>query len=556
MRLNNKIMLAAVLAMVSFDAGAQSVPVGSMIDGLLRREQLLGKLDSSVSLFIRPVFYPAPVTASGNADSTRTGSEVRNNIGKVTSRGKASFGLLPVAWTQQYNARAPYGWNDGPMIPARGYQTMLTGGLYASYGPLSLQLKPEYVFAENKAYEGFPIYADEFRSGVYYGMYNHLDVPERFGNGSYSKLSWGQSSIRFTVRPVSVALSNENLWWGPGQRNSLLMSNNAAGFKHLSLSTVKPVRTIIGSFEAQVIAGRLEGSGFTPPGTDMTYAGTLLYNPKNDDWRYLSGIIAVYTPKWVPGLFLGIARTFMVYHDEIGNGVADYLPFLSPLQKKNVGEEDNKGRDQQSSVYARWFFKEVGAEMYVEYGRTDHAYNLRDLTVQPAHSSAYVFGISKVLAINNAPKQHLLVNVEITEMRSTKSNVIREGGIWYVHDRVRHGYTNRGEIIGAGIGTGGGLVSAGLNWFSGLKTIGLSVERYEHNADFYYFAFDDRIPEHRWIDQSIQAFSTWDYRGLVFSAKLQAIKSNNYQWYVDPADPDQGNIKYNFHSEVGILYRF
>ena len=35
-----------------------------------------------------------------------------------------------------------------------------------------------------------------------------------------------------------------------------------------------------GNFEWQVITGRLENSGFTPPNTDYTYAGTKLYIPK------------------------------------------------------------------------------------------------------------------------------------------------------------------------------------------------------------------------------------------------------------------------------------
>jgi hypothetical protein len=51
-------------------------------------------------------------------------------------------------------------------------------------------------------------------------------------NGPFNKAFWGQSSIRLTFGPASIGLSNENIWWGPGIRNSLIMSNNAPGFKH------------------------------------------------------------------------------------------------------------------------------------------------------------------------------------------------------------------------------------------------------------------------------------------------------------------------------------
>ncbi len=38
--------------------------------------------------------------------------------------------------------------------------------------------------------------------------------------------------------------------------------------------------------------------------------------------------------------------------------------------------------------------------------------------------------------------------------------------------QVTHGYTNRGEVLGAGIGPGGNLLSANVSWVKGLKQIG------------------------------------------------------------------------------------
>jgi hypothetical protein len=91
------------------------------------------------------------------------------------------------------------------------------------------------------------------------------DLPVRFGKDPYSRLSWGQSSIRLNFNPVSVGLSNENLWWGPGKQNSILMSNTASGFKHLTLNTIRPVNTPIGSIEGQIIAGRLKDRAMQRP---------------------------------------------------------------------------------------------------------------------------------------------------------------------------------------------------------------------------------------------------------------------------------------------------
>ena len=58
-----------------------------------------------------------------------------------------------------------------------------------------------------------------------------------------------------------------------------MMSNHAEGFKHISFNTIKPLKTFI-VLEWQIITGRLENSGYTPPNTSYTYAGTQLYVPK------------------------------------------------------------------------------------------------------------------------------------------------------------------------------------------------------------------------------------------------------------------------------------
>ena len=70
------------------------------------------------------------------------------------------------------------------MIPNRGYQHIISAGIYAEIGPLSIQLKPEHLFTENKDFEGF----GEGPNGHYpiiwskrYELWNKIDIPERFG---------------------------------------------------------------------------------------------------------------------------------------------------------------------------------------------------------------------------------------------------------------------------------------------------------------------------------------------------------------------------------------
>ncbi|WP_163277304.1 capsule assembly Wzi family protein, partial [Enterobacter hormaechei] len=76
-------------------------------------------------------------------------------------------------------------------------------------------------------------------------------------NQNIQRIRAGQSSFRLNYKVLSVGISSENLWWGPGIYNSLLMSNNAPGFWHLTFNSRKPLKTPIGDFEWQLIGGKL-----------------------------------------------------------------------------------------------------------------------------------------------------------------------------------------------------------------------------------------------------------------------------------------------------------
>lgn len=560
-------IIGIVTLFISFcgSVRGQSLPVGTVeLEDYYRRQQLLGKIDSTVSFSIRPLFPTSAFKVKNAFDPDTSLSE----DGYLKSSGPLRFGkdlgefqILPFSWQQQYNSNHPYGWNDGSMIPARGYQTIISGGIFAKFGPLSIQLRPEVVYAENKSFEGFNTDRSEIELRGYYAFYNVIDNPERFGTGSYSKLSWGQSSIRLTFGPASIGLSNENLWWGPGVQNALVMTNNAGGFKHLTLNTVRPIRTPIGSFEAQVIAGRLEESGFTPLDQTTTASGENLFVPYNPDWRYLTGFNISYQPKWITGLTIGFIRDFMSYKSDV-KSFKDYFPFFFPVQKATTGSQgDPFARDQRISIYSRWLFPTAHAEVYFEYGLNDNSYNYRDFLGSPDHARAYVFGITKLLPIKYKKDQFIQINAEIDQLSQSVDGLVRPSGGFYQHGGVRQGYTNLGQVLGAGTGSGGNLQSLDISWVKGLKKLGLNFQRFEHNADFYDEVIGDlNGNSRRWVDFAVAAQGQWNYKNLIFHAKLQAIKSLNYEWVMKDYTPDEYYIPhndiFNLHGELGVTFRF
>lgn len=502
---------------------AQNLSVGlANMEDYFRRSQLLGQLDSTVSFNVRPISLQLL-----RVDDDNEISILNNPQDSVQTQWK----LLPIYWQQKFNTHHPYSWNDGIMIPAKGYQTSLSGGFFFKSGIFSIQLRPELLFAENSYFSEYP------------SNYNGNDMPQRFGDKNYKNISWGQSRIGLNFRKFSIALSNENLWWGPGIQNALLISNTAPGFKHITFNTIKPIHTYIGSIEGQMIFGRLENSSY-------------LFEV-SDNWRYLTGFNLSYQPKWIPGLFLGITRSFQTYSNNLIK-LSDYLPLFTAYQKVNDTNQNQSGsdnKDQITSLYLRWLLKKSHSEIYFEYGLNDNSYNIRDFFLSPQHSRAYLFGLRKLFKMNDKENEYFQIGLELTQMSQSIDRILRNAGSWYTHYQIYEGHTNKGQVLGAGVGPGGNIQTLNLGWYKGFKHLGLQFERYEHNADFYDATFANPINNGQWIDLSAAAISNWNYNRFLVNAKLQAIESINYQWNSGYNGLPKQNVL-NMNLELGITYFF
>lgn len=546
-------------------SSAQVLPVGiPQLEDYYRRQQLLGKLDSTISFSVRPLTNAALKQRNiYNPDS----SYIDNSQYRFAN-GKGMVQIMPATWQNQLTSAFPYGWNDGGMIPAVGYQTMLSAGVYAQYKWLSIQLRPEFVFAENRDYKGYQGRNESDWRLWWVRTGNGIDLPERFGTSSYTRLLAGQSSIRATFDPVSIGISTENLWWGPGMRNSLLMSNSAPGFLHATVNTTRPIRTGIGSFEGQIAAGKLRSSGFLPitPSDDNFF--DKYYQKPPDDWRYFSGIVLSYQPKWVPGLSIGLSRSFTVYSEDMGNKLGDYLPLFQSGSKSSFGDPaadslnaaDDKGQDQLVSFFLRWVIPEANFEIYGEYGRNDHPWNGRDLVVNTSHTRAYTFGLRKLVPLQNYNQDLLSINFEMTQMSPGRSATIRGAGAWYRHSQVRDGYTNLGQIMGAGMGLGNDVQALNVSVLRGMKQLGVQFERMVHYNDFFYLTPKDIRAN--WVDFGVAFNGVYDYKNFLFSGKIQYIHANNYQYQFEEK-PELNNFwkyetfdKTNWHLQLGAMYRF
>jgi len=557
-----RIILSIILGVCFFqNTQAQTINLNeSFIQQNLRTAQLLGKFDPTFSFTSLPIHTGKKGV---KIDPSLIGSKEYGTTLKTFLGKYGTLKILPVDFLMEFSSHHPYSRNNGSMIPNRGYQQLVSFGFFAELGPLSIQFKPESVYAENRDFEGFP---DSHYDATWFrrfGLWNSMDLPERFGEKAYKKSLFGQSSIRLNYQGLSLGLSSENIWWGPSVRNSIMMSNQAQGFNNITFDTTRPVKTLIGNFEWQVVTGRLEASGFRPPELPERFGNTELYYPKEDDWRFYQGLTITYSPKWVKGLSLGFIR-WVQFYGEFAKQNKDYFPVFDNLLRKNdrYGLFDGSlesGRDQAAGVFGRWLWQDAKTEIYAEYQMNDAKYDIRDLVLDLDHARAYTIGIRKVFQKNPTSKIYELL-WERTRMQQTSSRLLREAGSWYEHSSVRHGYTNNGEVMGAGIGPGSNSHYLELAMIDKLDRYGIAFEFIEQDNDFFISAFNEANDFRRyWKDLNFhlsvqkRVKNFWGRINLVYSRSL------NYQWELeDFTDPyyHAGTDVDNFHVNFNLTYHF
>ncbi len=555
-------LIKCILILLNLNLFSQSINLNeSFIDEYLRTQQIAGNLqDLASSLTIRP---SNSTILKDFKYSKRILSNEKENI---------FLDLLPIDYILEFNSKHPYNRNNGSMIPNRGYQHLLSFGIYARIGPLHIELKPEHHFAENRIFQGF---WENHSPEIWvqrYELWNRIDTPERFGKKSHNNFLLGQSSLKFKFGKIEIGISNENLWWGPSKRNSIMMSNHARGFKHITLNSKSPMKTFIGNFEWQIITGRLEPSFFTPPNTSFEYNGRKVYVPKinqraeQNDWRYLQAYVLNYSPKWIKGFNLGYIRWVQGYSALFEGGYPwlegspTYFPAFSNIFRKNDRYRDYEEQtDQAAGLFLRWLWEESNFEIYAEFHYNDAKQNFRDLLLDSDHSRASTLGLEKVF--NKKGDDFFSFGWEWTQMEQTAGRLLRPASSWYMHGYVYHGYTNNGEVLGSSIGPGSNSHYFTLKRFSKNKFYSIGFEIIDNDNDFYYEAFESSKDFRRyWKDFNIHLKYSRLFKKFWVSSNLVYSRSLNYQWGLEESAVEPyykpGIDMNNFHSTIKISYFF
>jgi hypothetical protein len=273
-----------------------------------------------------------------------------------------------------------------------------------------------------------------------------------------------------------------------------------------------------------------------------------------------AGMLA-WQPKWVHGLNVGLSRFVQRMESEYSKDGNWNLLFNNISRANDKDYFIETATDQYASVFLRWLWLKSNAEFYVEWGRNDAFFNLRDFIQQPEHSRGYTYGFRKLFGADfttSIPNKYWQFISEYTRLQQPSTWPVRTAGSWYVHGTVYPGYTNNGEILGAPIGSGGNYQMVRISHFKGLKQLGFQLERTTQNAEIFEgstLALTDPSKT-KWVDLAVRVLYDYPFKHFLLSSKLIAKRSYNYNWTAPTTTTKGTQGQYNDLNSLLIQFGF
>lgn len=397
--------------------------------------------------------------------------------------GKSGFTFTlraPSVWIAT-NSDLPSGENNGGLWAGRGPNARAIAGVDAAIRSVRITLLPEFFYSSNESFEygqlflpALPASRNPYSSPWNVYPYS-IDAPVRMGPEKTIRIAPGQSSVSIAARGLEAGVTTENEWWGPGIRTGIVLSDNAEGFPRAFIRTPAPRQTRYGAFDFRLTWGGLAESEFFD-------------TSKSNDLRYWSAFAATWASTYEPDLTIGVARAVYATAANWGSVAIRPLHVFLPGGHPNARPLSDSAfiaeRDQIFSLFARWAFPGHGFEVFGELARTEFPTSFRDLLVQPGHSQGYTFGAQWVGKPTVVGKWRIQAEHSYLEQGPSFRN--RPLGSFYTSRSVLQGYTNRGQVIGAGMGQGSSGDWLAIDAIGARYSLGAVVARTRFNNDAYF----------------------------------------------------------------------
>ena len=423
--------------------------------------------------------WTVPDNADGNV-------WVGNNLGttkKLTDH--ISFKLYGPDWYNSFNTAAPYGQNDGALWQGKGYNSSLTAGARLELYGFEVTIKPMVCFSQNmefeyitpnSAYTGKSLYSGKAETYGYYGV-PYEDVPQRFGDGSFFTFDWGDTEIRYTWKTLTIGFGTQSIWLGPSQLNPIMSSNNAPSYPKVDIGIR---RTPIHLPWLGWYLGDVEFRGWWGYLSESEYFD----NDDTNNHNLIAGYSASWSLPFLKGLTLGINRTML---SKWKNFSAYTL--VGIYDAFNLTSGGNDASDQRFSFTADWLFPKIGLDIYTELARNDFSPSLDYIFRYPFHTLGWSAGLQKTTNFTSSIKGKILLEVTFLESSADYDRLINWYSTFYAHSAISQGYTNGGQWLGAGIGTGGNSQYLGYELYFPKGSGNIFVQR--RNPDLDYTMYID-----------------------------------------------------------------
>jgi hypothetical protein len=372
-----------------------------------------------------------------------------------------------------YNTTNPYGQNDNVLWQGKGANLFLSAGTRVHLYGFELTLLPQFSFSQNKPFELMP---SEYTTGEaskygYYGIPS-IDAPQRFGDTPYYEFSFGDSEIRYTWKNLTIGFGTQNTWLGPAHINPLILSNNAPSYPKLDIGLRRQpvvIRNVyFGDLEIRSFWGRLTESDFFDADT-------------GNDHNLITGFTLAYSlPSFLKGFTIGFNRIMLSKWNDMN--FAGFFNLLIPFTKFDAGYDKN---DQRASVILDYILPVAGFEVYVEWGINDLPSDMGHFIKNTFTALNFTTGIRKNILINKHLQGEWLL--EITNLESARDYEFLWPTTFYAHHIITQGHTNRGQWLGAGLGTGGNSQYLGFTLYHPKGYGNLFIQRESPDKDYIWF---------------------------------------------------------------------
>jgi len=408
---------------------------------------------------------------------------------------RLSLGVLAPDFRLVQSDGVPDSRGDGAVWAGRGSSALLRLGVTLDWSVLHVAMVPEIWTSQNRQFDLLPS-TDPSRVSLaspFYVGRNSLDLPSRMGRDQATEFSPGQSTAWVELKGVAAGWSSGNLWWGSGVRDALFIGPNAPGIPRVFARTTRPLATPIGRLSAEYFFGYL---------TESRYFDL---DPSNDR-RTISAATLAWSPRRSDAFTVGVARGAIRRSPDstvrIGRAMADAL---YPTQSGSI--------DQLVSLFTRAAFPRSGVRAYGELARAIPL-SLRDVLTAPNEGLAYQVGVQKLV---RRPRANWMLHAEAMNLEYGLTVAERPGHDFYSGTATPQGWTQRGQLLGAGIGPGGQAQWVAVDRLTSRWSLGMYGERVRWNNDAFYRQF---LPYPNRHDVSLKAGLRAGLRAIGYDASL------------------------------------